>query len=170
MTPDKLPAAQPKSKQSEHTLNQQICDAVIQVQTLLGTADNSIVKATTLQAVVHIVALALHNAVAEQQQNQTLRLALTTSAAKALLDGKKSEAESILELANSQLVSPDLNSLLGQVRTLVETLSREVERVKPQPESKSRPSPNPPRPAGAARKKAGRRPSQRTAAAPRAAS
>jgi putative heme degradation protein len=50
----------------------------------------------------------MQNAVAQQQHSHMLRSALTTAAARALLDGKREEAEAVLKLAESRLVNPDV--------------------------------------------------------------
>jgi hypothetical protein len=112
-------------------LNDQIRDAVSQLQALLSGADRSSVRAAAYQAFAHVIALAMHNAVAEQQHGHILRMALTTSAANAILAGRKAEAEGILELARSKLVSPDLSDLLSNIRACVETMSRELNRIDP---------------------------------------
>lgn len=107
-------------------LNDQVRDALLQLQATLGSADTSVFQVAAYQTFVHVVSLAMHNAVAEQQQSHILRMALTTSAAKAILAGRKDEAESILELARTRLASFDLPNLLAEVRTLIETIGGEL--------------------------------------------
>lgn len=125
MPDDQMP---PTPHPPDSTLNSQIRDALLQLQAILDGADTSIFQVAAYQTFVHVIALAMHNAVAEQQHNHILRMALTTSAANAILAGHKDEAASILELAHSKLASPDLSHLLAEVRTLIETISRELAR------------------------------------------
>ena len=119
-------SADPSPSSSGSALNDQVRDALSQLQAILGSSDASLFQVAAYQTFVHVIALAMHNAVAEQQQGHILRMALTTSAANAILAGRKEEAEGILELAHSRLASFDLPHLLAEVRTLIETISREL--------------------------------------------
>lgn len=92
---------------ADSAMNDQITDALNQLHAILAGGDRNAIQAATYQALVHAAALAMHNAVAEQQHNQILRMAMTTSAAKAILAGRKAEAEAILDLAQTRLASSD---------------------------------------------------------------
>jgi len=107
-------------------MNDQITDALKQLHAILAGADESTIQVAAYQVFVHAVALAMHNAVAEQQHNHILRMAMTTSAAKAILAGRKAEAEAILDLARTKLASPDLSDLLDQVRLFIQAIGREL--------------------------------------------
>lgn len=107
-------------------MNDQITDALNQLHAILAGGDKSAIQAATYQTLVHGLALAMHNAVAEQQHNHILRMAMTTSAAKAILAGRKAEAEAILELGRTQLASSkDLFKLLTEFESLIYRISYE---------------------------------------------
>jgi len=131
----------------ESQMNDQIRDALEQLQTILAGADSTVFQAAVSQTFAHVVALTMHNAVAEQQQNNILRLALTTSAANAILAGKRAEAEGILELARTHVAAPDLSGMLTQIRSIIEEIGRVSEAARPSP---APPNPTPPAPANAA--------------------
>jgi hypothetical protein len=125
------PAAEPETDAAAESFrNDQITDALRQLHAILAGADESTIQVAAYLSFVHVVALAMHNAVAEQQHAHILRMALTTSAANAILAGRKAEAEAVLELSRSKLISPDLSALLTQVRSFVETIARELEKTK----------------------------------------
>jgi hypothetical protein len=110
---------------SETAFNDQIRDAVEQVQATLAGSEQTVVTAGVYQAVAHTIALALQNAVAQQQNGYILRNALTTAAANAVLDGKKADA--IFRLAESRLLVPNIaeevNALLGALGSVNRELS-----------------------------------------------
>jgi hypothetical protein len=126
---------------AENLMNDQITDALNQLRAILDGADKSSVQVAAYQAFVHVLALAMHNAVAEQQHAHILRMAMTTSAANAILAGRRAEAESILELARSKLVSPDLSDLLAHVRSFVETINDGLRDVSKGPVPPAEPAP-----------------------------
>jgi hypothetical protein len=88
---------------STNTTNDQIEDAVAQLNASLKGMNPAVTDAVAYQAMAHAVALALQNTVLQQQHDHMLRNALTTAAASALLDGRRSEAEAVLTLANEKL-------------------------------------------------------------------
>jgi hypothetical protein len=156
-TPSESPPASQPSR-----LNDQIQDALNQLRAVVSGTDNAVFQATAYQALVQAVSLAMHNAVAEQQQNQILRMALTSAAAKSILEGRKEEAENILELAKSRLATPDISSLVAEARLLIETISNDLARARS--ESGAEPAEKPPRPAAAAKKQAARKPPSKSPA------
>jgi Killing trait len=93
---------------TDPTINEQIRDAVAQVQTTLAGSEHAVVTAALYQAIAHAITMALQNAVAQQQHGYILRNALTAAAANAILDGKREEAEAILRLAESRLLVPNI--------------------------------------------------------------
>lgn len=129
--PTTTPPAAPAGDPPESQLNDQIRDALAQLQAILAGADSSVFQAALYQTFAHVVALTMHNAVAEQQQSNILRMALTTSAANAILAGKKAEAEGILALARTQVAAPDLSGMLTQIRTIIEEIGRAAEAARP---------------------------------------
>lgn len=103
----------------DNALNSQITDAVAQINTTLHGGSASLIAAAAYQSIAHALALGVQNAVAQQQQAYVLRNAMTSAAAAAILDGKRDEAESILQLAESRLASPDWKA---EVETVLQTL------------------------------------------------
>lgn len=110
-------------------VNDQVVDAVQQVQQMLASAQQPFAAAAAYQTIAHALGLALHNAVARQQHSHMLRNALTTAAATALLEGRTSQAEAVLKLAESPLVNPTFESELGQLTTAVTQLRQELEQI-----------------------------------------
>jgi len=96
-------------------VNDQIRDAAHHASLLLDEAGRPFAQGAATQAIVHALGLAAHNLVAQQQHGQMLRTALTSVAARALLDGKREEAEAVLKLAESPLVTVDVAEELGRL-------------------------------------------------------
>jgi len=145
----------PPSESSPPSLNDQVRDALAQINATIAGTNGAVFQAAAYQTLVHSVTLAMQNAVAEQQQNQILRMALTSAAAKSILAGRKEEAESILDLAKSRLANPELPALLEQVRLLIQTISSDLARARSQ--SSTEPAPKPPRAAAAPKRQAARK-------------
>lgn len=85
------------------TMNNQIRDAVEQLNESLKGMNPAVTEAVAYQAMAHAVALALQNTVLQQQHDHMLRNALTTAAASSLLEGRREEAEAVLKLADEKL-------------------------------------------------------------------
>jgi hypothetical protein len=85
------------------TLNDQIRDAVEQLNASLKGMSPGFGEGLAYQAMAHAIALALQNTVLQQQHDHMLRNALTTAAATALLEGRREEAEAVLALADERL-------------------------------------------------------------------
>jgi NAD/NADP transhydrogenase beta subunit len=114
---------------SEQTsLNDQIRDALEQVNATLGGSGCNILEAAAYQAMAQALALGLQNAVAQQQHAYMLRNALTTAAAQAILNGKREEASEVLKLAESKLVNPSLSDALAEVQAALRSLREELKR------------------------------------------
>lgn len=109
--------------------NDQVTDAVQQVHDLLAGFQQPFAAGAAYQAVSHALGLALHNAVVQQQHSYTLRNALTTAAATALLDGRTEQAEAVLKLAESPLVNPSFEVQIGQLQAAMGRLREEMERT-----------------------------------------
>ena len=97
-------------------VNGQAIQAIQQVQKLIGEGREPFVAAAASQAVVQALGVALQNAVANQQNCHMLRNAMTTAAAKAMLEGRSEAAEAVLKLAASPLMNPTLDVELAQLR------------------------------------------------------
>lgn len=110
----------------ETPLNDQVRDMLDQLNATLNGADHRIITIAACQAMSHALALSFQNAVAQQQHSHILRTALTTSAANAILAGKKDEAEAILRLAESSLVTPNLTEIFSDLCSGLKTLRNEL--------------------------------------------
>lgn len=109
--------------------NDQITDTVQQVNALLSGSQKPFATAAAYQALAHALSLAMHNAVQQQQHSYTLRCALTTAAANALLDGRTEQAEAVLKLAESPLVNPGFELQLSQLQAALERLRDDIEQT-----------------------------------------
>lgn len=107
--------------------NDQVTDAVQQINALLSGIQQPFATAAAYQALAHALGLAMHNAVQQQQHSYTLRSALTTAAAKALLDGRTEQAEAVLKLAESPLVNPGFDVQLTQLHAALARLREDIE-------------------------------------------
>lgn len=97
-------------------VNSQAVQAIQQVQKLIDEGRHPFAAAAASQTVAHALAIALQNAVANQQHCHMLRNAMTTAAAKAMLEGRTEAAEAVLKLAASPLMNPTLDVELAQLR------------------------------------------------------
>ncbi|QSX77902.1 RebB family R body protein [Agrilutibacter solisilvae] len=96
----------------ESTVNSQITDAVTQVNETIAGASGSQARALADQVMAHAVGLAMQNAVAQQQQAYILRNAVTTAAARAILQSSPEEA---LRFAREVLSSDDVAQTLERL-------------------------------------------------------
>jgi hypothetical protein len=103
------------NKTDNSELNSQISDALFQLNASVSGIDGGFTATATSQTIAQAIALALHNAVAAQQHAYILRNALTAAAANAILEGKRDEAEAILQLAESRTVSRSLSSEIAEL-------------------------------------------------------
>jgi hypothetical protein len=114
----------------ETTVNSQITDAVAQVNATVGGSSEALASAMANQIMAHAVGVAIQNAVAQQQHVYMLRNAITTAAARAILD---SNPEAALQLAEETLKGNDLADTIERLNALLTG--------KPAGESKSGKSP-----------------------------
>jgi hypothetical protein len=101
---------------AEDAVNDQIADAVAQINRTIGEASESQARAMADQVMAHAVALAMQNAVAQQQQAYILRNAVTTAAARAILE---SSPEDALRFAREVLSGDDVAQTLERLGELV---------------------------------------------------
>ena len=128
MSDETIPTPGPRVSESvPDAANDQVRDALRQIDGMLGGQAAPFTAAVTFQALAHAVALGMHNAVAQQQHSHMLRSALTTAAARALLDGKCEEAEAVLKVAESRLVNPDVGE---EVSRLQDALGKALEQLR----------------------------------------
>jgi len=125
------------------TLNSQIADALEQINATLGGLDRGLITAAAYQTIAQAIALGLQNAVAQQQQAYILRNALTTAAATAILEGKKDEADAVLRLAESRMISPSFSTEIADLLAALRTVAEELRKLHREPP----PEPPPPSPA-----------------------
>ena len=110
-------------------LNDQVRDALNQINACLSV-DRELATATAYQTIAHAIALAMQNAVAQQQHGYMLRNALTSAAvASAILDGKKEEAEAILKMAESKIVSPGLAGEVSELLSVLRGISEDLRKM-----------------------------------------
>jgi len=101
-------------------VNDQIIDAVTQVNRLLAEGGDENSQVMARQVMVQAVAMAMQNAVAQQQQAYILRNAATAAAVRAILDASPKEA---LALVHQKLPGEDVVATLGGLRQLMDELT-----------------------------------------------
>lgn len=97
-------------------VNSQIIDAVTQVNETVGGSSEALARAMADQVMAQAIGMAMQNAVAQQQQLYILRNAVTTAAARAILDSSPEEA---LRFASEALNSDDIAQTLERLSALV---------------------------------------------------
>lgn len=117
----------------ESLLNSQIADALRQIDASVAGAGRGFVTAAAYQSVAHTIALALQNAVAQQQHGYVLRNALTAAAANALLDGKREEADAILAMAESKVMSRSIADEVGELLTALRAVDDQLRKWREEP-------------------------------------
>lgn len=110
----------------ESSLNSQIRDALEQIDASLSGSGRAFITAAAYQSVAHTIALALQNAVAQQQHAYVLRNALVASAATAILEGKREEADAILAMAESKLISRNVAEEIEQLLSALRSVDNEL--------------------------------------------
>lgn len=100
----------------ETTVNSQITDAVAQVNASVGDSSEALARAMAHQIMAHAVLVAIQNAVAQQQHVYMLRNAITTAAARAILDANPEQA---LRFADEALKSDDLAQTIERLSALL---------------------------------------------------
>lgn len=115
----------------ENAVNSQIADAVAQINASVNGASSGLVVAAACQTIAHALALGVQNAVAQQQQAYILRNAMVSAAAAAVLDGKREEAEAILQLAESRLATMDLKSEVESILQTLRLINEELQKLRP---------------------------------------
>jgi len=103
--------------------------AMASARKLLEDAGQNGFQFAAYQAAVGAMTLTLQNAVAEQQHAHIVRMAVTTAAANAILEGRKAEADEILALATARLTSPPVTELMAQIRTCIDSLNQGLRSV-----------------------------------------
>jgi hypothetical protein len=100
----------------ETTVNSQITDAVTQVNASVNGSSEALARAMANQIMAHAVSVAIQNAVAQQQHVYMLRNAVTTAAARAILD---SNPEQALRFANEAFNGDDLAQTIERLGALL---------------------------------------------------
>jgi len=97
-------------------VNSQITDAVAQVNETVGGSSESLARAMADQVMAHAIGLAMQNAVAQQQQSYILRNAVTTAAARAILEANPEDA---LRFAREVLSGDDVVQTIDRLGELL---------------------------------------------------
>jgi hypothetical protein len=118
----------------DSSLSNQIRDAIKQVDASLAGTGRGFVTAAAYQSVTHTIALALQNAVAQQQHSYVLRNALTAAAANAILAGKREEAEAILAMADSKAISHNVADEIAHLLSALRAVDDELRKWREAPE------------------------------------
>jgi len=100
----------------ETTVNSQITDAVSQINEAVSGSSESQARAMADLVMAHAIGLAMQNAVAQQQQAYILRNAVTTAAARAILESSPEEA---LRFAREALSGDDVAQTLERLGDLM---------------------------------------------------
>ena len=107
-------------------LNDQIRDAVEQLNASVKGINPNVPEAIAYQAMAHAVALALQNTVLQQQHDHMLRNSLTTAAAASLLEGRSEAAEAVLKLADERLGGrPSLSEEIAKVGAALKNIGEQ---------------------------------------------
>jgi hypothetical protein len=100
----------------ESRVNSQITDAVAQVNATVGGSSEALARAMADQIMAHAVSVAIQNAVTQQQHVYMLRNAVTTAAARAILN---SDPEQALRFADEAFKSDDLAQTIERLSALL---------------------------------------------------
>ena len=100
----------------ESAVNSQITDAVSQTNETVNGTSQAQARAMADQVMAHAIGLAMQNAVAQQQQAYILRNAVTTAAARAILEASPEEA---LRFAREVLSNDDVGQTLERLSKLM---------------------------------------------------
>jgi hypothetical protein len=103
----------------ETTVNSQITDAVSQAGETVAGSSQAQARAMADQVMAQAIGLAMQNAVAQQQQAYILRNAVTTAAARAILESSPEEA---LRFAREVLANDDVATTLERLTKLMNDL------------------------------------------------
>ncbi|MBE1160726.1 RebB family R body protein [Dyella sp. 7MK23] len=85
---------------------------------MVGGSSEALARAMADQVMAHAIGLAMHNAVAQQQQLYMLRNAMTTAAVNAILEASPEDA---LRYASEALPGDDIAQTLERLRALMES-------------------------------------------------
>ena len=97
-------------------VNNQITDAVSQTDETVRGSAKAHAQAMADQVMAQAIGLAMQNAVAQQQQSYILRNAVTTAAARAILESSPEEA---LRFAREVLANDDVAATLERLTKLM---------------------------------------------------
>lgn len=101
-------------------LNDQIKDAVEQINAILTSDGGAATRAISYQLMAHSVALAMYNTVQQQQQAYILQNAIVSAAAKAALESDPKEA---IALAKEGLNTSQLSKNLAELKGFMDELN-----------------------------------------------
>ena len=102
------------------SINDQIKDSIEQIQALLADDDGQNTRALSYQLMSHAASLAFYNTVHQQQQMYVLQNAITTAAAKAILEASPEDA---LKYAKEGFASQDMTGTLTELKKFMDDLN-----------------------------------------------
>lgn len=102
------------------SINDQITDSIEQIQALLADDNGQNTRALSYQLMSHAASLAFYNTVHQQQQMYVLQNAITTAAAKAILEASPEDA---IKYAKEGFASQDMTSTLTELKKFMDDLN-----------------------------------------------
>lgn len=102
------------------SVNDQITDSITQIQKMLADDNGENIRAFSYQLMAHSIALAMYNAVHQQQQRYILQNAITTAASKAILEASPEKA---LKLAEEGLGGDSFTQTLSELKAMMDSLN-----------------------------------------------
>ena len=126
------------------SVNDQITDSITQIQKMLADDSGENIQAFSYQLMAHAIGLAMYNAVHQQQQRYILQNAITTAAAKAILEASPEKA---LKLAEEGLGGDSFTQTLSELKAMMDNLNNTYKDMKAGLKesvvSAGKPAPNP---------------------------
>jgi hypothetical protein len=109
------------------SVNDQITDSITQIQKMLADDNGENIQALSYQFMAHAIGLAMYNAVHQQQQRYILQNAITTAAAKAILEASPEKA---LKLAEEGLGGDSFTQTLSELKAMMDNLNNTYKDMK----------------------------------------
>jgi hypothetical protein len=109
------------------SVNDQITDSITQIQKMLADDSGENIQAFSYQLMAHAIGLAMYNAVHQQQQRYILQNAITTAAAKAILEASPEKA---LKLAEEGLGGDSFTQTLSELKAMMDNLNNTYKDMK----------------------------------------
>ena len=101
------------------SVNDQITDSVTQA---VKSSSNNFGKQAGQQIAAHTIAIAMQNAVAQQQHSYTILNAITARSAEAILDSRTEEAAQLITIANELMTPEKMMTTLSELNEMLNKL------------------------------------------------